>query len=47
MEQVGGEQPPEFLSTHPSHGTRIQQLQGWMPQAIEEYNKSSQKQASM
>ena len=41
MERVGGEQPPEFLSTHPSHGTRIQQLQGWMPQAIEEYNKSS------
>jgi predicted Zn-dependent protease len=47
MERVGGEQPPEFLSTHPSHGTRIQQLQSWMPQAIEEYNKSMQKQASI
>ena len=48
MERVGGEQPPEFLSTHPSHGTRIQQLQGWMPQAIEEYDRSSHdEQASM
>ena len=42
MENVGGgQQPPEFLSSHPSHGTRIQQLQAEMPKALEEYNKSS------
>ncbi len=37
----GGGQPPEFLSTHPSHGRRIQQLQQWMPQALEEYRKAT------
>lgn len=41
MEQSGGDQPPEFLSTHPSHGHRIQQLQNWMPQALEEYHKAT------
>ena len=41
MENVGGSQPPEFLSSHPSHGTRIQQLQAEMPKALEEYNRSS------
>lgn len=34
MEQAGGGQPPEFLSTHPSHGTRIQDLQAGMPGAL-------------
>ena len=41
MERTGSAQPPEFLSTHPSHGHRIQQLQGWMPQALEEYHKAA------
>jgi len=41
MERSGGAQPPEFLSTHPSHGHRIQQLEGWMPQALEEYRKAT------
>ena len=39
MENAGGAQPPEFLSSHPSHGTRIQQLEAEMPKALEEYNK--------
>jgi predicted Zn-dependent protease len=34
MEQQGGSSPPQFLSTHPSHGTRIAQLQQWMPEAL-------------
>ena len=34
-EAAGGQAPPEFMSTHPGHGTRIQQLQEWMPQALE------------
>jgi predicted Zn-dependent protease len=42
MEQAGQGQPPEFLSTHPSHGTRIAQLQALMPKALEEYNRVQQ-----
>ena len=30
----GGGAPPEFASTHPSAGTRIQQLQALMPKAL-------------
>ena len=41
MEETGSAQPPEFLSTHPSHGTRIQQLQSWMPKALEEYSRAT------
>ena len=38
MEQRGGSAgPPQFLSTHPSHGTRIAQLQQWMPEAWQYY----------
>jgi hypothetical protein len=25
--------PPEFLATHPSHGTREQQIAEWLPEA--------------
>ncbi len=34
-----GKQPAEFMSTHPSHETRIQRLEEWMPQALEERQK--------
>ncbi len=40
MDEAGRAGPPEFLSTHPSHGTRIQQLQALMPKAMEEYNRA-------
>jgi predicted Zn-dependent protease len=40
MDRAGGAGPPEFLSTHPSHGTRIEQLRAWMPKAMEEYNRA-------
>lgn len=33
-----GGQPPQFLSTHPSHETRIAELQKWMPEAQQYYN---------
>jgi predicted Zn-dependent protease len=33
MAQAGGGQPPEFLSTHPSHGRRIKDLQAALPRA--------------
>ncbi len=42
MEDAGGAQAPEFLSTHPSHGTRIAQLEALMPKAMEEYNRARQ-----
>ena len=31
--------PAEFLSTHPSHDTRIDQLKEWMPEALAIYQK--------
>jgi len=34
-----GQQPPEFLSTHPSHDTRISNLKEWAPEAIETAKK--------
>jgi predicted Zn-dependent protease len=39
MEQVSGGsgQGPDFLSTHPNHGTRIANLESWMPQAVPYY----------
>jgi predicted Zn-dependent protease len=40
MEQTSRNQPPQFLSDHPSHGTRIQQLENWMPQAVQEYQST-------
>lgn len=30
---------PEFLSTHPSHETRIKDLEGWIPEAMQYYKK--------
>jgi len=30
----GGQAPPEWLSTHPSHATRIKDLEGWIPEAL-------------
>jgi predicted Zn-dependent protease len=35
----GGQQPPEFMSTHPSHETRISDLKGWIPEAMQYYKK--------
>jgi predicted Zn-dependent protease len=33
MSEKGGQQPPEFLSTHPSHDTRIRTLTEYIPEA--------------
>jgi len=33
-EKSGGQEPPEFLSTHPSHSSRISDLKGWIPEAM-------------
>jgi predicted Zn-dependent protease len=37
--ESGGQAPPEFLSTHPSHSTRIKDLQSWIPEAMQYYKK--------
>ncbi|HUS35883.1 MAG TPA: M48 family metallopeptidase [Verrucomicrobiae bacterium] len=39
MSQAGGNQPPEFASTHPSHASRIRELEAFLPTAIAEYEK--------
>ncbi|HVG42089.1 MAG TPA: M48 family metallopeptidase [Chitinophagaceae bacterium] len=42
MEKMSnGQKPPEFLSTHPSEGTRIEQLQKYMPEAMKYYKPVS------
>jgi predicted Zn-dependent protease len=35
MAQASGNQPPELLSTHPSHGSRFETLQAEMEQAVD------------
>lgn len=36
-EAAKGQRPPEFLSTHPSEATRVQQIEGWLPEALTYY----------
>lgn len=38
MSALSGGAPPEFLSTHPSHNTRVQNLNEWMAKAKTYYN---------
>ncbi len=33
MSKMGGQQPPEFLSTHPSNQRRMENLRKWAPEA--------------
>jgi len=35
MAGAGRGQPAEFMSTHPSHATRIRNFEAWMPEALE------------
>lgn len=39
----GGGRPPEFMSTHPSHETRIRDLNKWIPEAMPLYNAATTK----
>jgi predicted Zn-dependent protease len=40
MEGAGGGGPPEFLSTHPSHETRVKRLNAKLPEALEIWRKA-------
>jgi predicted Zn-dependent protease len=40
MSKSGGAQPPAYLSTHPSHARRIQDLEEFMPNAMAEFQKA-------
>lgn len=42
MQQASEGAPPEFLSTHPSHQTRIKRLQQSMPEALQIYQNAEQ-----
>jgi len=35
----GGQAPPEFMSTHPSHDRRVSDLKAFMPEAMKYYKK--------
>jgi predicted Zn-dependent protease len=35
--EKSGQAPPEFMSTHPSHGTRIEDIREFMPKAMRYY----------
>lgn len=44
MEKAGGgNRPPEFLSTHPSEGNRIERLKKQMPEALKYYKPMNSK----
>jgi len=37
MSQLGGGQPPQFLSTHPAHATRIREIEANLPRVLPLY----------
>ena len=41
MKGSGGGSVPEFLSTHPSHDTRIRRIQDWLPTAESYFEKAN------
>ncbi len=43
MSEAGGAQPPEWLSTHPSHESRIEELRSRLPQALELYRAARER----
>lgn len=40
MQKAGEDEPPQFLSTHPSHTNRVAHMQQWLPEAEDKFNAS-------
>jgi len=40
MEKMGGGEPPQILSTHPSHHNREEKIREWLPKALEKAEAS-------
>jgi len=40
MSKIGGQAPPQFLSTHPSNEARIREIEKFMPEAMKYYKKA-------
>ncbi|KAI1421106.1 peptidase family M48-domain-containing protein [Xylaria sp. FL1777] len=40
MKRMQEGEPPEWMSTHPSHSNRIQKIQEWMPKALDKMHES-------
>ncbi|MCF8368183.1 MAG: M48 family metallopeptidase [Bacteroidales bacterium] len=38
---TGGQEPPEWLSTHPSHSSRIEDLKAYIPKAMKYYQPTA------
>jgi predicted Zn-dependent protease len=43
MNKLGGSQPPQFLSTHPSHASRINDLKGYSEKVLPLYEAARAK----
>ena len=37
MQASTTQEPPEFMSSHPSHATRIADIQKWIPEVKKQY----------
>ena len=46
MSQLGGDRPPEWLSTHPLPENRVERLRGLLPAMQHEYEQASEKHQS-
>lgn len=42
-EHAGGNNPPEFMSTHPSHDSRVARLKELIPTVMDEYQRALQR----